>query len=76
MSTVPGPVPVIEKLVNQRRRQRGLRQIPFRLSDIHPNLDAWIELASHSANLTFVPQSVDATNPPVSCYQQSQVLAS
>ncbi|TKA75748.1 hypothetical protein B0A49_02583 [Cryomyces minteri] len=61
-----GPVPTIERLVNQERASQGEKPIPFLLSDIHPHLDAWITASSRSAHLSFVPQSVDATHPPVS----------
>ncbi|CAD0084530.1 unnamed protein product, partial [Aureobasidium vineae] len=51
-----------EKSVNTSRANAGQTPIPFRLSDFHPNLDAWMPLATHSANLSFIPQPVDATN--------------
>ncbi|KAI4847964.1 hypothetical protein E4T44_04211 [Aureobasidium sp. EXF-8845] len=57
-----GPTPLIEKSVNTSRSRAGHQPIPFRLSDFHPNLDAWMPLASHSANLSFIPQPVDATD--------------
>jgi len=57
-----GPTPLIEKSVNTSRAQSGHQPIPFRLSDFHPNLDAWMPLATHSANLSFIPQPVDATD--------------
>jgi hypothetical protein len=57
-----GPTPLIEKSVNTSRSQSGNQPIPFRLSDSHPNLDAWMPLATHSANLSFIPQPVDATD--------------
>ncbi|KAH0347182.1 hypothetical protein KCU81_g3650, partial [Aureobasidium melanogenum] len=58
-----GPTPVIEKSINKTRTRLNQPPIPFRLSDIHPNLDAWMLLSSHSANLSFIPQPVDATSP-------------
>ncbi|KAL2351967.1 hypothetical protein BJ546DRAFT_1064714 [Cryomyces antarcticus] len=61
-----GPVPTIERLVNRERASQGQKPIPFLLSDIHPHLDAWITASSRSEHLSFVPQSVDATHPPVS----------
>lgn len=61
-----GPTPVIEKLVNAERERRGRSPIPFLLTDLHPNIDAWMRLASKSDNLSFLPQPVDATSPPVS----------
>lgn len=57
-----GPTPLIEKSINTYRSLANHAPIPFRLSDFHPNLDAWMPLASHSANLSFIPQSVDATD--------------
>ncbi|KAF2141383.1 uncharacterized protein K452DRAFT_228869 [Aplosporella prunicola CBS 121167] len=59
-----GPVPVIERLVNQKRAQRKQQPIPFRLTDISPHIDAWMAAAAQSSHLSFVPQSVDATDPP------------
>ncbi|KAK4987707.1 hypothetical protein LTR50_004455 [Elasticomyces elasticus] len=66
-----GPVPVIEKLVNSRRAEHGLKPIPFLLTDIQPHLDAWMDAASRSANLSFIPQPVDATHPPVSAISET-----
>ncbi|KAI5246289.1 hypothetical protein E4T42_06414 [Aureobasidium subglaciale] len=57
-----GPTPLMEKSINSVRARAGHQPIPFRLSDFHPNLDAWMPLAAHSANLSFIPQSVDATD--------------
>ncbi|KAI5200529.1 hypothetical protein E4T39_05651 [Aureobasidium subglaciale] len=57
-----GPTPLIERSINSARTRAGHQPIPFRLSDFHPNLDAWMPLATHSANLSFIPQSVDATD--------------
>ncbi|KAI4773124.1 hypothetical protein E4T52_11896 [Aureobasidium sp. EXF-3400] len=56
------PTPLIEKSVNTSRSLADQQPIPFRLSDFHPNLDAWMPLATHSANLSFIPQPVDATD--------------
>lgn len=65
-----GPTPFIEQYVNRQRRRASSELVPFQLSDLYPNIDAWIEHAAHSDNLTFIPQPVDATNPPfaaISC---------
>ncbi|KAF2720062.1 hypothetical protein K431DRAFT_271320 [Polychaeton citri CBS 116435] len=61
-----GPTPFIEKHINAARSRQIKHPIPFRLSDIQPNLDAWMEHSSRSGNLSFIPQSVDATDPPLS----------
>lgn len=54
---------MIEKSINAARTRKHQAPIPFRLSDFHPNIDAWMLLASHSPNLSFIPQPVDATDP-------------
>lgn len=56
----------MEQIVNAHRHSSGKTPISFELSDIKPHIDAWMKSAAHSAHLTFVPQAVDATNPPVS----------
>ena len=59
-----GPVPTIERTLNASRTAEGLPPIPFRLSDIHPPIDAYIALAAHSPHLSFFPQPVDARLMP------------
>lgn len=59
-------MPFIETQVNHGRKASGRKPIPFRLSDLHPNLDAWMEHAALSDHLSFVPQPVNASNPPFS----------
>ncbi|KAM0719731.1 hypothetical protein Q7P37_003864 [Cladosporium fusiforme] len=66
-----GPTPHIERHLNSKRVQEGRAPVQFFLSDLHPNLDAWIEHASHSANLSFIPDPVDATNPPFAAISSS-----
>lgn len=55
---------MIESLVNRRRQSANRPAIRFRLSDLYPNIDAWIAHAARSDYLSFVPQPVDASNPP------------
>ncbi|KAF2154001.1 hypothetical protein K461DRAFT_292686 [Myriangium duriaei CBS 260.36] len=55
-----GPVPAIESALNAHRSL----PIMFRVSDLHPDIDAWIELSSRSENLGFFPQPVDARRLP------------
>jgi hypothetical protein len=57
-----GPAPIIETLTNHGCVEPQ-RAIEFRLSDIKPDLDAWMKHASQSQHLSFVPQPVDAANP-------------
>ena len=57
---------MIEKHVNRQRKLEDKRPIMFRLSDIVPNLDAWMMHSARSAHLTYAPQSVDASFPPFS----------
>ncbi|KAF1345473.1 hypothetical protein BDV97DRAFT_361171 [Delphinella strobiligena] len=59
-----GPIPIIEKSVNRFRAAQNAFPIPFRVSDIHPYIDNWLTISSRSANLSFLPQPVDATRAP------------
>ena len=59
-----GPIPHIESHVNRLRSEAGRPPIPFQLSDLYPNIDAWLAPCSRSANVSFIPDPVDATNPP------------
>ena len=67
-----GPIPTIERIVNDQRRAKRKKPIPFVMSDLYPSLDAWMEVCSHSkGSLSFIPRSVDATDPPVSATSTS-----
>lgn len=59
-----GPTPSIEKHLQIQRAKAGRSPVAFYLSDISPNIDAYVMHASQSANLSFIPDPVDATNPP------------
>lgn len=62
-----GPIPTIERIVNEQRSAQGKKPVPFLMSDLYPNLDAWLEVCAQSkGSLSFIPQEVDATDPPVS----------
>jgi hypothetical protein len=60
-----GPIPTIEKLVNEARRSQGKPPLPFLLCDLHPHIDHWMKHSAQSDNLSFIPQKVDATDPPI-----------
>ena len=49
---------------NDRNGRAATIEIPFQLSDLHPQLDAWMGHAARSANISFLPQPVDAAAPP------------
>ena len=66
-----GPTPSIEQHLQRRRRRAKLSPIDFYLSDLHPNLDAWVEHSSRSDHLSFLPGPVDATNPPFAAISPS-----
>jgi hypothetical protein len=62
-----GPIPTIERIVNEQRSAQGKQPVPFLMSDLYPNLDSWMEVCAKSrGSLSFIPQEVDATDPPVS----------
>ncbi|KAI9750307.1 MAG: hypothetical protein M1815_001873 [Lichina confinis] len=60
-----GPVPAIERLVNEwRSKEYGDgRQLYFVMSDLHPHVRAWKEAAAKSSCLGYIPTSVDAAAP-------------
>jgi len=60
-----GPIPTIENLVNSARHEQKRKPIPFLLTDLHPHIDSWMRMCSQSHSLNFIPQSVDATDPPI-----------
>ncbi len=59
-----GPIPYIEKELNAQLREEKRNEVNFVLSDISPHVDAWDAAAKKSDNLSYVSQSVDATNAP------------
>lgn len=62
--------------MNTHRHSSGKVPISFELSDIKPHIDAWMRSAAKSAHLTFVPQAVDATNPPIAVTSASTLNGS
>ncbi|KAF2190827.1 hypothetical protein K469DRAFT_393475 [Zopfia rhizophila CBS 207.26] len=59
-----GPTPTFERLINAKRRNKGLAPIDFYMSDLYPNLGAWDALTQKSANLRSIRHPVDAAKPP------------
>lgn len=59
-----GPTPYIEKQLNAKLRSEGKDDVKFVLSDISPHLSAWSMLAKKSESLSYIEQSIDATNAP------------
>ena len=57
-----GPIQYIEKELNTQLRAEGTDAVQFVLSDISPHVGAWSALAKKSENLSYIAQSVDATN--------------
>jgi hypothetical protein len=69
-----GPIPTIERIVNEKRAAARKQPIAFVMSDLHPNLDSWMGICSRSkGSLSFIPQPVDATDPPVSATSTSVI---
>jgi hypothetical protein len=50
--------------VNSKRLEKNQKPVPFLLTDIKPHISSWMAASSKSDHLSFIPQSVDATNPP------------
>jgi hypothetical protein len=57
--------------LQRRRADAGRSPVGFYLSDLIPNLDAYVLHASRSENLSFIPDPVDATNPPFAAISSS-----
>lgn len=49
--------------------------VDFVMTDIHPHLSAWSAASKQSANLHFVPTSVDAANAPTNIQELANVPA-
>ena len=71
-----GPTPTIERLVNSHRLAYQLPPISFLLTDLYPSIDAWMVHSSRSEYLSFIPQSVDATEPPISVISEVSAASS
>lgn len=59
-----GPIPYIEKELNEQLREEGQDEVNFVLSDISPHVKAWEKLSKKSDNLSYISSSVDATSAP------------
>ena len=59
-----GPTPFIESFMNKELRDAGKEEVHFVLTDISPHVNAWESIAKRSENISYVNQSVDATNAP------------
>jgi hypothetical protein len=59
-----GPTPYIENHLNEELRAAGEQEVKFVLTDISPHVGAWEAVAAKSKNISYIPQSVDATDAP------------
>lgn len=59
-----GPTPYIEDFLNKELRDKGEEEVQFVLTDISPHVAAWAAITKKSENMSYVGQSVDATNAP------------
>jgi hypothetical protein len=50
--------------MNQGLRDAGKENVKFVLTDIKPHVSAWDAIAKKNDNITYIPQSVDATDAP------------
>ncbi|OCL03169.1 hypothetical protein AOQ84DRAFT_357031 [Glonium stellatum] len=60
-----GPTPILERTINAARAPAGKIPLEFLMSDLYPHIDAWMASSSSSDHLSFIPQPVDATSPPI-----------
>jgi hypothetical protein len=59
-----GPTPYIEEQMNQELRREGKDDVKFVLTDISPHVQAWEAISKSSENISYINQSIDATNAP------------
>ncbi|OAG41440.1 hypothetical protein AYO21_04382 [Fonsecaea monophora] len=59
-----GPTPYIENHLNSELRATKKEEVKFVLTDISPHVSAWEAAAKKSKNISYIAQSVDATNAP------------
>ncbi|KAL6248840.1 hypothetical protein RBB50_003903 [Rhinocladiella similis] len=59
-----GPTPHIERHLNEQLHKEGKEDVKFVLTDISPHVQAWEAIAKKSENISYIEQSVDATNAP------------
>lgn len=81
-----GPTPTIEQALNKRILKSSHKSntnaqpnsvtnhsvAQFILTDLHPNIPTWTKAAKRSSNISFVSESVDATNAPVDLYGNNE----
>jgi hypothetical protein len=61
-----GPTPYIENHLNSELRAAQKEEVKFVLTDISPHVGAWEVAAGKSKNISYIPQSIDATDAPSS----------
>lgn len=59
-----GPTPFLEREVNAQLKRQGKSEVDFVLTDISPHVGAWEKAAKKSDHLSYVGESVDATDAP------------
>ncbi|RKF53125.1 hypothetical protein OnM2_108002 [Erysiphe neolycopersici] len=70
-----GPTPTIEQELNSKlavqysssEKTKGIKApAQFVLTDLHPHIPEWTRISKHAENITFIPESVNATCAPSS----------
>ncbi|KHJ36060.1 hypothetical protein EV44_g5347 [Erysiphe necator] len=70
-----GPTPTIERELNSKLSSRysstekskeNNAPVQFLLTDLHPHIPEWTKISKQAENITFIPESVDATCAPSS----------
>ncbi|KAF4345961.1 hypothetical protein FBEOM_103 [Fusarium beomiforme] len=59
-----GPTPSIARTVNAHLQSQGSDPVRFILTDLHPNVEAWEQVARKNPLLTYERNSIDATSAP------------
>ena len=65
-----GPVPILEKEINDHLRHNDQQPTDFVLTDLFPNIPAWKPLVRGSPHINFESEPVDASKAPRSVTQR------
>lgn len=60
-----GPTPSIAREINNHLASENKPPVDFVLSDIHPHIPSWREIARNDSHITYEPESVDASKAPL-----------
>jgi hypothetical protein len=55
-----GPIPLIERRMNEQLKLAGLGSVKFVLTDLRPDIKAWKRITCERENISYIEQPIDA----------------